>query len=1011
MDSGWLIDALALDALADLALVREEEEQEEYCPEMTLLEAMNNELRTTGEVLDAAGNTEALNGKGGVSSFEASSGTDDELDQTGSVTESGSTAALAEVSSQAPSGPADGNSLRRRGAWLLPRRGRQAASATWDDDGWNGSRSNSFSASSPPGASNGNFSPRVAYDLQDKGKLEKHVIHQGPVLITRNAWRKSRSFTKRIAEIRLDIKSGEHQLWTYKVTKDGRRSLSSDLCLSLTGAAVEAYEPPENPELHGFRIFSLPEVGQDPLDLLVESAADRAPWLDALVRAVERQPAKDEEVPLAGTLKLTVVHARLSSRFRRTADAGNFVVIRYNGTECRSVTRGQDTVSAETGETDVAFGHAKELPVFDDDPDSLITFELWAARGRGSIGSRNQMLGCIEVPLFLFGRNHLQELSLPLRDANLVGLGCEESFAAGTILIMGGLWQSFQSLFLPRPMRTNKVKYHLVDMPVKAQLKEFESFSSRFMHHSDTWQRLSIRLKRVHQWNQPAVSFAILMGLTLLIGFLHEYIMPIGVLALLIAALVRHPYCQKYLRIIEAWMPNSRFLALICSRNIIPAGSFDVLKLETIVRRPLKKKHEGKSNGPDHNKPQATEASSKEIFENQRRHVFSSFKPQRLRPWLDPPAWSDADGKVAEAPQPMQGGVPYTWRVDVNQFTDGEGWRYAKGFGQTAVWSNSFTGGGNVRRRRYIGWPVASARGSTPSLGGSTTASTASNSNMSEINLSRHESTDHSSHASADLVHATSLSDAAEMAADAPSPWRLSSASKHRDSNSRGLQDAGAPKTPYQEMYRNLVTRAAYMRHHMEYWMDWYERRKNLLLGATAHTSSIALVLLSGLLVSALLLPTRWLVLAFIYTFFWDGFVTGLLMRKNRNSLISQLKDVAVERWLEGKEACAKAQLWGEGTLLDEVTNTGVQTLKLCDWIKREFFDGRPQLTLRAVQRCRTLGDLASIVTSASDKFSKRRQRKRVWYRSTMRNLLDHVPSDVTIFRSASATYQPPIKA
>ncbi|CAK9043510.1 unnamed protein product [Durusdinium trenchii] len=48
---------------------------------------------------------------------------------------------------------------------------------------------------------------------------------------------------------------------------------------------------------------------------------------------------------------------------------------------------------------------------------------------------------------------------------------------------------------------------------------------------------------------------------------------------------------------------------------------------------------------------------------------------------------------------------------------------------------------------------------------------------------------------------------------------------------------------------------------------------------------------------------------------------------------------------------------------------------------------------------CRTLRELAANVTTMSDCFAKRRARTRVWYRSTFRNLLEHVPSDVTRFQ------------
>jgi len=988
------MDALALDALADISALRspEQEEEDSYSFNMSL-EAEKSDLRSAGsasiDVLETgtvgttlSTNAETVNGN--LESLEdaVSSGTEEEADAGGSVS----------IQAEAETNTGDFSSLRRR--WLLPRSSVRRPS---DDDLSEFSKWGSFRCS---GALNGLEMPNSGEDRLAADKLEKDVQVRGPVIIVKGFWRKTRSLAKRIAEIRLEEKSGEHQLCTYKVGKDGRRSLSSDLCINLIGAAVEATEDlPENPGHFGFRIFSLPDIGQDPLDLVVESSDERAKWLSALACAVEPPLPRSEEVPQTGTCHVTVVQATLSARLRRTADAGVFIVIRYNDRECRTVTRGLDAVSPlDSGEHEVAFGHAKELPIFDDDPDSLITFELWAANKRGSIGSKDKMLGCIEVPLFLFGRNGLQELNLPLRDAALVGVSCEESYAAGSIHIMGFFRQSFQSLFLPRPVRPRQVCYHLVDMPYKTQLKEFESFSSRFVHHCETWQRLSIRLKRLHQWNQPAVSFACLVAVTLIIVFLHEYIMPLGVLALLCAAAIRHPYCQKHLQRLQAFRPNSLFLSTICSHSIIPTAKVDALNSLGRAAAPAKTRQEGIAEGHMSANVEASAVPSVEIFENQRRHIFSSFKPQRLRPWLDPPPFSDLDGKAVEPPQDMKGGKPYTWQVDVSQFTDGEGWRYAKTFGQGAVWTNSFSAGGNVRRRRFIGRPVSSARGEYLSLGG----------NKSETNLSLG---DPAIPTAVGVLDEPRLSEsmAPEQTGKTLSWGRESWSLKDKESNSKSPQHAGTPKTPYQEMYRNLVLRAAYMRHHMEYWMDWYERRKNLLLGATSHTSSCVLVLLSGLLAAALLLPTRWLVLAFIYTFFWDGFVTGRLMRSNRKSFISQLKDRAVEHWLDG-ESSAKVQQWGEDTLLDEVTNTGVQDLKLCDWIKRAFFDGRPMVTLRAVQRCRTLGDLASVVTNASDKFSKRRQRKRVWYRSTVRNLLDHVPSDVTIFRSASATYQPPMK-
>merc|ERR1712066_181083 len=115
--------------------------------------------------------------------------------------------------------------------------------------------------------------------------------------------------------------------------------------------------------------------------------------------------------------------------------------------------------------------------------------------------------------------------------------------------------------------------------------------------------------------------------------------------------------------------------------------------------------------------------------------------------------------------------------------------------------------------------------------------------------------------------------------------------------------------------------------------MDWYERRKNLFLGVTLATQNFALLGVLLLLLAAWAVPTRWLVLFWIYSLFYDGLSLGRLMRLNQCRFICVLKDTAVSLWLENEEARARAQSWGAWTTLDEVTDGGVQLLVLRDWI------------------------------------------------------------------------------
>jgi len=208
----------------------------------------------------------------------------------------------------------------------------------------------------------------------------------------------------------------------------------------------------------------------------------------------------------------------------------------------------------------------------------------------------------------------------------------------------------------------------------------------------------------------------------------------------------------------------------------------------------------------------------------------------------------------------------------------------------------------------------------------------------------------------------------------------------------------GIAKTPYVDMLQQYLLRWAYLQRQITFWMDWYERRKNLVMGTTLSTQNFALLGIAVLLLAAVVLPTRFLVLLVIYSLFYEGLGQGSLFRKNRLTFIKALKDTATW-WLGSEEARARVEAWGPHTSLDDVIESGVPLLKLRDWIRSEFFEDLPMVPLRAVQRCGSLGELAQLVTRTSDQFAKRRQRTRVWWRSTFRNLLDHVPSDVTLFQ------------
>merc|ERR1719162_1158209 len=101
----------------------------------------------------------------------------------------------------------------------------------------------------------------------------------------------------------------------------------------------------------------MPQVHQDPLDIVVHTVAERTRWLDTLQRIEQEQVSQTlGDAPVSGTLHITVVKASLSARLRHSVkDEGVFVVVHYQGIEWRTMTR--DFAATADGGDDVCFRH------------------------------------------------------------------------------------------------------------------------------------------------------------------------------------------------------------------------------------------------------------------------------------------------------------------------------------------------------------------------------------------------------------------------------------------------------------------------------------------------------------------------------------------------------------------------------------------------------------------------------------------------------------------------------
>eukprot|EP00434_Breviolum_minutum_P042171 symbB.v1.2.037522.t1/scaffold5566.1/size25801/2 len=330
--------------------------------------------------------------------------------------------------------------------------------------------------------------------------------------------------------------------------------------------------------------------------------------------------------PVAGVLRITLVEGGLSqdqSMSKRLALSpllpAFFCVVTCNGMSSRTVAK-KPQKQAEADER-AAFGESFEFPITNDDPDSLIQFQVWSTdyRNRGTLGGR------VDVPLHQVKRNGSREMQLILKDVY-------RPRAEGSDVGFLKAWLSFEqpvsALLLPRPtLSAPTAAWQTVgftDKSIREQVKEldafmqqFEVFSSRFMYHCDVSRGLSLEYKRIVQWDRPLLTLCCLVALTVLIGFFHDYTLPVAVLMLLGVILWYHPAARE--------------------------GDFQDLEDQPkIAGRML-------SGLTMNNKTsEADETEVQERYENERRLLLGRFTSKRLRLW-DPPPWSFTATRISVA--------------------------------------------------------------------------------------------------------------------------------------------------------------------------------------------------------------------------------------------------------------------------------------------------------------------------------------------------------------------------
>lgn len=225
------------------------------------------------------------------------------------------------------------------------------------------------------------------------GSEGQELLLAGQLVRLRGWWRQGAKFEERRASV----------LGSELLFGDSRR-------VSLLGVAVECFEVDG---VHGFRLLPAPTSGSEPIELATESSDQRDLWMAAISIASQHKSSE----PVAGVLRLTLVEAsflqdaavdrmkkseenhgetmrndakpsekraeilskklrngrfwapkELSVAKRLQCSGSFFCAVSIQGLSCRTVAR--------KGGEQVAFGDAFELPISDDDPDSLVDFQV-----------------------------------------------------------------------------------------------------------------------------------------------------------------------------------------------------------------------------------------------------------------------------------------------------------------------------------------------------------------------------------------------------------------------------------------------------------------------------------------------------------------------------------------------------------------------------------------------------------------------------------------------------------
>jgi C2 domain len=360
------------------------------------------------------------------------------------------------------------------------------------------------------------------------------------------------------------------------------------------------------------------------------------------------------------------------------------------------------------------FNEYLKIPVFHDDPNWLLSFSVFDA----DVLFSSKLLGFGSVPLSALGMNEEKCWSLNVlserADIECGYIKFRTLYISDTVLQM-----------LPRSNKRNHPDctaypvYKFQMSVVKTQIERVKTVFAAIGEGVNA-------VKDFIQWRNPYLTVIGWFMLSYMLLLRSDLIIPLLVLGILAAIISSHPEFKTFLK------KDFRFLFKQEEPPSPPTGTHRLTAPNILARRSQrvaspasKRPTNAEPDKPQHSASLSSETPKIILYEMQRRNISATatallnrdiqlkqtFSYQNLRP-AEPRWLTDTLQLSLILPMTIIDGYKYSWKIQVNQKSDNNGWQYGKRWpiDSSVDFRKDFRLHKDwVRRRMWVGTPIRQA--------------------------------------------------------------------------------------------------------------------------------------------------------------------------------------------------------------------------------------------------------------------------------------------------------------